>query len=159
LLANDLRARGATVVLTRSNDSSLGPCVNVRGESGQLAHADVSISIHADGGPALGHGFAVLVPAGVGPSAAMASRAMNLARDIIPEFVQTGMTTSTYDGQDGLARRSDLAGLNLSTVPKVLIECGNMRNASDAALQSNPAWQVRAASALAAGIAAFLTRS
>jgi N-acetylmuramoyl-L-alanine amidase len=55
--------------------------------------------------------------------------------------------------------RSDLAGLNLSTVPKVLIECGNMRNAGDAALQSNPAWQVRAATALAAGITAYLTGS
>ena len=41
----------------------------------------------------------------------------------------TAMPVSTYDGVDGLQPRDDLAGLNLTTVPKVLIECGNMRNA------------------------------
>ena len=46
----------------------------------------------------------------------------------------TGMPVSTYDGADGLQPRNDLAGLNLTTVPKVLIETGNMRNATDAAL-------------------------
>ena len=44
------------------------------------------------------------------------------------------MPDSTYDGVDGLESRNDLAGLNLTTVPKVLIECGNMRDATDAAL-------------------------
>ena len=46
----------------------------------------------------------------------------------------TGMPYSNYIG-DGTALdvRSDLGGLNLSTVPKVFIECGNMRNATDAA--------------------------
>jgi len=48
------------------------------------------------------------------------------------------MPLSTYDGTDGLAPRDDLAGLNLATEPKVLIECGNMRNASDAALLVTP---------------------
>ena len=46
----------------------------------------------------------------------------------------TPMPVSTYDGVDGIQPRNDLAGLNLTTVPKVLIECGNMRNATDAAL-------------------------
>jgi N-acetylmuramoyl-L-alanine amidase len=34
----------------------------------------------------------------------------------------------------GLISRSDLGGLNLSHVPKVFIECGNMRNATDEAM-------------------------
>ena len=39
----------------------------------------------------------------------------------------------------------DLGGLNLSTVPKVLIECANMRNAQDAATVQSPAWRQNAA--------------
>ena len=54
----------------------------------------------------------------------------------------TPMPVSSYDGVDGLQPRNDLAGLNLTTVPKVLIECGkNMRNATDAALLVTPAFQ------------------
>jgi N-acetylmuramoyl-L-alanine amidase len=41
-------------------------------------------------------------------------------------------------------------------VPKVFIECGNMRNATDAALLTDPAWQIRAAQGIADGITAFL---
>jgi N-acetylmuramoyl-L-alanine amidase len=51
----------------------------------------------------------------------------------------------------------DLAGLNLSRVPKVFIECANMRNATDAALVTSPRWQATAARAIAAGLTAFLT--
>ena len=39
------------------------------------------------------------------------------------------MPMSTYDGINGVQPRGPLAGLNLTTDPKVLIECGNMRNA------------------------------
>jgi N-acetylmuramoyl-L-alanine amidase len=66
------------------------------------------------------------------------------------------MPISTYDGVDGLAPRDDLAGVNLTTVPKVFIECGNMRNSTDAALLVDPAWQQRAAEAIAQGLATFL---
>jgi N-acetylmuramoyl-L-alanine amidase len=43
-------------------------------------------------------------------------------------------------------------------VPKVLIECGNMRNATDAALLSSSAFQRRAAAALDSAILAYLRR-
>jgi len=69
----------------------------------------------------------------------------------------TPMPVSTYDGVDGLQPRNDLAGLNLTTVPKVLIECGNMRNATDAALLVTPAFQQAAAAAMAQAITTFLT--
>ena len=50
----------------------------------------------------------------------------------------------------------DLAGLNLTTVPKVLIECGNMRNAVDAGLLVTARFQRQVAAALAAAIVRFL---
>ena len=62
-----------------------------------------------------------------------------------------------YDGGDGLQPRDDLAGLNLTTVPKVLIETGNMRNATDAALLVTPTFQQSAAAAMAQAITVYLT--
>jgi N-acetylmuramoyl-L-alanine amidase len=70
----------------------------------------------------------------------------------------TAMPLSTYDGVDGLQPRDDLAGLNLTTVPKVLIECGNMRNATDAKLLVSSAFQKRAAAAIVAAMIKFLGR-
>ena len=63
---------------------------------------------------------------------------------------------ANYVGNHGLDVRTDLGGLNLSTVPKVFIECGNMRNAADAAKLSSAAFRQRIAVALAAGLTAFL---
>jgi N-acetylmuramoyl-L-alanine amidase len=58
---------------------------------------------------------------------------------------------------DGIQPRDDLAGVNLSTIPKVFIECANMRNAADATRVTSAAWQARAARAIATGLATFLT--
>jgi N-acetylmuramoyl-L-alanine amidase len=69
------------------------------------------------------------------------------------------MPPSTYVGEDGITVRGDLGGLNLSTVPKVFIETGNMRNATDAALLTDAAFRQRAAEAIAAGLGAFLAHS
>jgi N-acetylmuramoyl-L-alanine amidase len=65
---------------------------------------------------------------------------------------RTPLPVSDYYGHDGYIRRNDLAGLNLTTMPKVLIECGNMNNAADARLLVLPRVQRQIASALAAAI-------
>jgi N-acetylmuramoyl-L-alanine amidase len=155
--AADLRAQGATVVLTRTSNSGVGPCVTERAAIGNEAHSDAAISIHADGGPAGGRGFAVLEPVADGVNDAVITPSAVLGSDVRAAFVaQTGMPVSTYDGVNGIAARDDLAGLNLSTVPKVLIECGNMRNATDAALLVSPTWQAQAARAITSGITTYL---
>ena len=56
------------------------------------------------------------------------------------------------------AQQVHLAGLNLSRVPAVFIECANMRNATDAAKVSSAAWRQQAAAGIVAGITAFLHR-
>ena len=58
-----LESEGATVVLTRTTDDGIGPCVNVRAAVGNNAHAAAAISIHADGGPPGGRGYTVIAPA------------------------------------------------------------------------------------------------
>jgi N-acetylmuramoyl-L-alanine amidase len=66
------------------------------------------------------------------------------------------MPISDYYGHDGIVPRDDLAGLNLTTVPKVLIECGNMRNATDAAMLVTHRFQRQVAEALLLAIENFL---
>ena len=158
-LASVLRAAGATVVLTRSDNSGVGPCIDRRAAIGNEAGADAAISIHADGGPASGRGFHVIEPALVRgytepivePSARLGTAVRNAYRD------GTGVPYSTYAGHDAVSVRSDLGGLNLSRVPKVFIETGNMRNATDAALLTDAGFRQRAAEAIAAGLADFFT--
>ncbi len=157
-LEADLQAEGATVVLTRPNNDGVGPCVTTRAAIINDAHADVAVDIHADGGPADGRGFAVLEPTADGPNNGVIASSAAFAATLRNAFVAgTTMPVSNYDGVDGLQPRGDLAGLNLTTVPKVLIECGNMRNATDAALLVTPSFQQAAAAAMAQAITTFLT--
>jgi N-acetylmuramoyl-L-alanine amidase len=157
-LVADLKRQGAKIALTRTNNTGVGPCVNTRAQIINNAHANVAIDIHADGGPASGRGFAVLEPVADGPNNAIISAAKRFGLDVRSAMLATtGMPTSSYDGVNGLKSRDDLAGLNLTTVPEVLIETGNMRNATDARLLSSPAYQQRIALALDQAIVRFLT--
>jgi N-acetylmuramoyl-L-alanine amidase len=157
-LAVDLRDEGAGVVLTRPDNMGVGPCVTTRAAIINAAHADVSVDIHADGGPADGRGFTVLEPVAVGPNDAVIAPSSAFASVLRDSFAAaTPMPVSDYGGIGGLQARDDLAGLNLTAVPKALIECGNMRNATDAVLLATPAFQQSAAAAIAQAITAFLT--
>jgi len=156
-VASILRAQGAKVVLTRSSSAGVGPCINVRAAIGNEAHADAAISIHADGGPSTGYGFHVIAPGNVGINSAIVKPSYRLALDVRSGYASgTGEHTATYVATNGLTVRTDLGGLNLSTVPKVFIECANMRNAADAARVTSAAFRQRAAVGIAAGITAFL---
>ncbi|HVY10053.1 MAG TPA: N-acetylmuramoyl-L-alanine amidase [Mycobacteriales bacterium] len=158
-LARDLRRLGAAVVMTRHSNHGVGPCVNRRARIIDAAHADVAVDIHADGGPSGGRGFAILEPVKdrvnrhvVGSSARFG---MLIRRKLL---AMTAMPVSTYDGHRGIAKRNDLAGLNLATQPKVLVECGNMRNAHDARMLTSNHFQHRLAAAFAAAIVSYLRR-
>ncbi len=148
---------GARVVLTRHNNRGVGPCVNRRSQIINHAHANVAIDIHADGGPSWGRGFTVLEPVADGPNNKVIRASKRFGRDVRSAFLaHTSMPTSDYYGHDGLISRDDLAGLNLTTVPKVLIETGNMRNAADARLLTSARFQRKIARALEAAIIRFL---
>ena len=157
-LARILRRKGARVVLTRTNNRGWGPCITERAAIGNRAGADVAISIHADGGPSSGRGFHVIYPPSIkGLTDDIAKESRRLGITIRAAFRRSGMAEATYVGQRGLNVRSDLGGLNLSDVPKVLFETGNMRNATDAALLKSAAFRQRAASAIAKGLTNFLS--
>ena len=158
-LQADLEAEGATVVLTRTNNDGVGPCVTSRAAIINDAAANVAIDIHADGGPPEGSGFSVLEPVADGPNDGVIASSDAFGSVLRDAFVAgTGMPVADYGGAvDGLVPRNDLAGLNLTTVPKVLIEIGNMQNAGDAALQVTASFQLAAANAIAQAITRFLS--
>jgi N-acetylmuramoyl-L-alanine amidase len=158
-----LEKQGVTVKLTHDSGSpSWGPCVDQRARIGNDAHADAAISIHADGAPAGDRGFHVILPAtvhaGAADTRAIVGPSAVLGRGIASNYLRaTGEPFSNYVGDGtGLDTRKDLGGLNLSTVPKVFIECGNMRDSNDAALLTNSAWRQKAAQGISEGIVSFL---
>ncbi|MCX4592350.1 N-acetylmuramoyl-L-alanine amidase [Streptomyces sp. NBC_01549] len=157
-----LQQEGATVKLTQDGDRSWGPCVDERARIGNSAHADAVVSIHADGSAAGNRGFHVILPASVHSGAAdtraIVAPSRDLGERIAGNFVRdTGSAPSNYiGGGTGLDVRGDLGGLNLSTVPKVFIECGNMRDSKDAALLTSGVWRQKAARGISEGIVSFL---
>ncbi len=59
-------------------------------------------------------------------------------------------------GGDGLDFRSDLGTLNLSDVPTVMVELGNMRDAGDARTMTSAQGRTAYAAALARALRRFL---
>jgi N-acetylmuramoyl-L-alanine amidase len=157
-LATMLRSLGATVILTRTSNAGFGPCITERATIVNNAGAHVSVSIHADGGPVSGRGFSILEPVASGVNNAVISASQVFGDHVRSAFLsETPMPVSDYYGVDGIVPRDDLGGLNLTTVPKVLVECGNMPNPTDAALLVDPGFQQQVAAALAKAITTFLT--
>ncbi|MFJ9536880.1 N-acetylmuramoyl-L-alanine amidase [Streptomyces sp. NPDC101225] len=161
-----LEKQGATVKLTHDDGSpAWGPCVDQRAAIGNKAHADAAISIHADGSAAGNRGFHVILPgfvdAGAADTRKIVGPSADLGAHIAGNFVRvTGSAPSNYIGDGtGLVTRKDLGGLNLSTVPKVFIECGNMRDSKDAALLTSGTWRQKAAQGISEGIVSFLHAS
>jgi N-acetylmuramoyl-L-alanine amidase len=161
-----LRRAGARVVLTRhvNSESAWGPCVDARGRIGNPGQpgptADVRLSIHADGTYASGaHGFHVIAPEDrPGWTEPIAAPSLALARTVRDRMVAAGFVPATYTARRGVEVRGDLGTLNWSKVPAAMIECGNMRDAGDAAVLTSSAGQRRIARALAAALERYLRR-
>jgi N-acetylmuramoyl-L-alanine amidase len=156
-LRADLIKDGARVALTRDSNNGIGPCVTTRSAIIDNAHANAAVDIHADGGPVNGRGFAILEPVADGPNNTVITSSARLGADVRSAMLaETKMPVSSYDGENGITGRDDLAGLNLTTVPKILIEVGNMRNATDVKMLTSAAFQQQVARVLLAAIVKFL---
>jgi N-acetylmuramoyl-L-alanine amidase len=152
---DQLNQLGVRTEISRDSDNGLGPCVDQRAAMANAMHPDAIISIHADGGPASGQGFHVnyssppLNDAQAGPS-------VQLATTMRDSLLASGLQPSTYIGSNGLYGRADLAGLNLAQYPAVLVELGNMKNASEAAQMESADGRAKYAAAITQGIVAYL---
>ncbi|MEU2180316.1 N-acetylmuramoyl-L-alanine amidase family protein [Streptomyces thermolilacinus] len=169
-VAHRLRAAlerlGATVELTHDADRPFGPCIDERARLGNRAGggkgAHAVVSVHADGSAVGNRGHHVILPglvkAGTADTAPIVEPSRRLGERVAAEFARaTGSAPANYLGDGtGLDVRKDLGGLNLSTVPKVFVECGNMRDPKDAALLSDAAWRQKAAQGIANGVSTYL---
>ncbi len=162
LVRTELKKLGATVKLTHEGDREWGPCVDQRAAAGNRADADAAVSLHADGAPVGDRGFHVILPASVqegrADTRAITGPSRRLGHELADSFRKsTGEKPAGYinDGK-GIDTRDDLGGLNLSRVPKVFLECGNMRDPRDAGRLTDRKWRDRAAHGVAEGIAGFL---
>ncbi|MEB8343364.1 N-acetylmuramoyl-L-alanine amidase [Streptomyces endophyticus] len=157
-----LERQGATVQLTQDGGRAWGPCVDERARIGNSAKADAVVSVHADGSGEGNRGFHVILPASVRAGAADTTPIVKPSRDLGERIAgnylkATGQAPSNYvGGGTGLDTRSDLGGLNLSKVPKVFIECGNMRDSQDVGRLTSGAWRQKAAQGISEGIVSFL---
>jgi N-acetylmuramoyl-L-alanine amidase len=151
-----LEQLGVHTVMTRDSDNGVGPCVDQRADLANAAKPDAIISIHADGGPPLGHGFHVNYSS---PplTDVQAQPTVQLATTMRDALVASGLPESNYIGAQGLYGRADLAGLNLAQYPAALVELGNMKNAGDAAQIESPDGRAKYAKAVTDGITTYLS--
>ncbi len=161
-LKRQLRARGATVYLTRHSNSyaDWGPCIDVRGRKGNKVHADAVVSIHGDGADSGTRGFFVIRPSdrrGWTHDIFRVSR--RYSRHVKAGLVRARVRVSNGYGGDGFDVRGDLGTLNWSNVPIVLVELGNMRNAVDSRHMTSGRYRAHHyARGLRFGITGFLRR-
>ena len=152
---------GARVLMSRSTNRQdrWGPCVDVRGRKGNKIDADLKISIHGDGTDAAGaRGFHVIAPTDRPPWTHDIFRSSRLlARDVRTALKARDVPVANYTaGGDGLDFRSDLGTLNLSDIPTVMVELGNMRSRADARLMTTRSGRATYARALVKAARAFL---
>ncbi|SMX64112.1 N-acetylmuramoyl-L-alanine amidase [Brevibacterium antiquum] len=148
-LKHDLEDAGAEVVMSRDDNDSVGPCVDERGTFAD--DADLMVSIHANGSESTKvKGFHVIV-AQPGRSQKAEDDSNRLA-EAMSQALATDFTSNKAYGKNAISRRPDLAGLNNASVPAVIVECGEMRNPSEAKTMESKSGQQKYAKALMQGI-------
>lgn len=163
LLATKLRAEGATVVLTRPDDSGLGPCNIDRAAIADAAHADLLVSVHSDGqamgrsGIANPQGFHTQLDQAMLGGPLLYARSLQAAENIVTEMQATAgepLTNYVVRTPPGIwQRKRELVVLaGLKTTPGVLIEMGNLKNPANLARLVDPAKQDKIADAIAAAV-------
>ena len=154
-----LEALGATVYLDRTTDTGVGPCIDARGRFGARVHAKLTVSIHGDGSATTNHGFFVMKPGlVVGYTDDIRARSASLALAIRAGLVAYGVPVANYYATNGIISRTDLGTLNMSDVPVVMVELGNMKNYGDALRMTSTTGRDRYAAGLVAGIRRYLGR-
>ncbi len=156
-----LEAAGARVEMTRTSNSrdAWGPCVWDRAKQANRLGADAMVSIHADGASPGSRGFFAMTPTLIkGWTDDVVKVDRRLALAMIDGMKSAGAPPSNYIGNQLMVSR-DTTSLNMSNVPTVTVEVGNMRNAQDAALMTSASGQRKYAAWLLAGIERFFAKS
>ena len=164
LVKAGLESQGAKVVLSRADDTGWGGCVDERAAAASRSGAAVAVSLHADstsaGSDPSKKGFHMIVPTLPLPDktadkvqSGEGRKASTTMRDA---FTKAGFSPANYAGvKDGIQARSDIAAVNLTTVPAVFIEMGNLSNPTEATALSGKDGQLKYALAITDGILGY----
>jgi len=144
-VGQNLSARGARVIMTRSTD--VFPSLEQRAILADRSGADLFVSVHANSAPRNRAASGVEAHIYTQPTAA-STRA---AQCIVAALNRAGIETRGI-------KRSNLHVLREHSRPAVLMECGFLTNSHDAALLNNGSYRAKLAAAIAEGIASYLTR-
>ncbi len=142
LLAGELRARGASVVMTRTKDSEK-PSLPDRVRIAEQASADAFVSIHYNSSPTKASGTLVFYYS--------KNKDAALARAV--EGPLEGLSLGTNGISFG-----DYHVLRENSLPSVLLELGFLSNAKDEAEVRTEKYQKEAAAAIAQGFEAYFAR-
>ena len=165
LVKAGLESQGAKVVLSRQDDTGWGGCIDERANAANASNADLAVNIHADstseGADPSKSGFHIIVPELPIPDATVnqvqSGPGRKAAEQMRDAFKAAGFTPANYAGaQDGLQTRADIAAVNLTKVPDVFAELGNLSNPADAAALSGQDGQLKYAIALVDGVIRYL---
>ena len=141
-----LEDKGASVIMSRKDDTGIGPCVDERGTF--AAAADILVSIHANGSESTKpFGFGAIIA----PDREHAE-SKKLATSLVKGLKDADFRANPSYGKKTIIERTDLGGLNHATVPAVLMEMGEMRNPEEAKTMKTDSGRKRYAEGLAAGI-------
>lgn len=155
MLAEVLRSE-AEVRLTREDDRGLGPTedadLQARVNMANNWGADIFVSIHCNSAKdRSAHGCEVWTTPGQTQADALAESIIRAMEAALPEL------TFRKDYTDGDSdKEANFAVLTRTKMPAVLIELAFISNPTEEALLESPAFQARAAMAIAKGIANFL---
>ena len=141
-----LEAEGATVVMTRTDDTDVS--LYARTDLAKSVGAHLFVSIHCNASTT--HPDATGIYTAYHPG-----RAENL---LLADTLRLSMMDATEAGDMGSWERAELAVLRTATMPAALVECGYMSTPSELKLLVKPSYQEKLAQGIAAGISAFLTR-
>lgn len=166
LVKAGLESEGAKVVLSRPDDTGWGGCVDERAAAANASGADLAVSLHADstsaGADAGKSGFHLIVPTLPVPDATVTSvqagKGKQASEDMRDAFRRANLTPANYAGvQNGIQARSDIAAVNLTRVPAVFVEMGNLSNPTEARELSSAQGSTRYAMAVTNGIKSYLS--
>ena len=152
-----LLQRGFRVAMTRTGATfRYGNGGNIaRAQFCNRRRAALMLRIHADGsGTASTSGVSTLYPASrVRWTDDVFARSRRAARAL-----QGALVAATGAADRGIVARSDLTGFNWADVPVALVETGFLSNPRERRLLRSPAYQLRIARGLSAGVAAAVSR-
>lgn len=148
-MADELTAGGATVILTRNDDTY--PTLTARSDLANRSRADLFVSVHINSNRVANTASGVIIFYHGG-----STMGKLLAQCINEAVVRVSQLREWAPMSDKRIHKSGFAVLRNTTMPGVLCELGFINNDRDRSLMVRPEWQAEIAKAISQGIRVFL---